>query len=58
MKPVMHKFFIRSLYLDIVSAANIALMKTLRILSTTLNKIFLKSFTERGLLWFTPSYDH
>jgi hypothetical protein len=42
----MHKFHIHSVHLDMLSAATIALMNTLRILSTTLNIIIFKQFTE------------
>ena len=51
----MHKFRIHSLYLDNLNAANIALINTLRILSTTLNIISFRQFTELGLFWFIPS---
>ena len=54
-KPVMHKFHIHSLHLDILSAATIAVMNTLRILSITLNIIIFKWFAEMGLFWFIPS---
>ena len=46
----MHKFHIHSFYLDILSAATIVLMNTLRILSATLNIIFLDSL--QNLVYF------
>jgi hypothetical protein len=41
-KPVMHKFHIHSVNLDILSAATIATINALRMLSTTLNIIIFK----------------